>query len=158
MQFKNILVPYDGSEQAKHALDVAIKLGEGDKPVKVTALYVAPPTNFDDSAFEVAMQVSGAPLLDEKTKADVRKAYEDKNREMIEDRIEEFFASLPENLTLRIEVGNGAANEVIVEYAEDNSIDLIVMGRRGLGRISAAMGSVSGAVMRATDLPVLVVK
>ena len=158
MLYKNILVPYDGSEEARHALQTAVSLAEGETPVKVTALYVAPPANFDDSAFEVAMQVSGAPQIDEKMKADIRKAYVEHNRTEIEGKIEEYFAGIPDNIALHIEVRNGAANEVIVEYADEMSADLIVMGRRGLGRIKAAMGSISLAVMRSCDLPVLVVR
>ena len=36
--------------------------------------------------------------------------------------------------------------------------DCIVMGRRGLGAIRGAIGSVSYSVLRSVDLPVLIVK
>lgn len=156
--FKSILVPFDGSEQSHRALDTAIDIGTAEHAVKVTLLYVAPPTNFDDSAFEVAAKAAGVPELDDKMKAKVRKAYIESNREQLQEKVVEYFDKLPDNINLSISVANGKPNEVIVSYAADNGIDLIVMGRRGLGAIQAAMGSVSTAVLRVTDLPVLVVK
>ena len=52
----------------------------------------------------------------------------------------------------------GDPRSVICDYAKENDIDCIFMGRRGLGGIRAALGSVSTAVLRNTDLPVMVVK
>ena len=52
----------------------------------------------------------------------------------------------------------GDPREVICSYAKDNGIDCIIMGRRGRGGIRASLGSVSTAVLRNTDLPVMVVK
>ncbi len=66
--------------------------------------------------------------------------------------------SLPENVDLKIVVKRGNPRDVICQYAADNDIDCIVMGRRGGGSIRATLGSVSTGVLRGTDLPVLVVK
>lgn len=47
----------------------------------------------------------------------------------------------------------------IAEYARGNSIDLIVMGSHGHGQLrNLALGSVADAVLRATKVPVLVVR
>ena len=46
----------------------------------------------------------------------------------------------------------------IIDYAERHQCDLIVMGRRGLGKLRGMLGSVSSGVLANTDIPVLTVK
>lgn len=53
----------------------------------------------------------------------------------------------------------GHVAKVIVEVAGANGIDLIVMGSRGLSdALGLMVGSVTHKVMRASDIPVLVVR
>jgi nucleotide-binding universal stress UspA family protein len=57
------------------------------------------------------------------------------------------------------DVAAGHVAKAIVETAEANSIDLIVMGSRGLSDVQGLMlGSVTHEVMHATSIPVLVVR
>ena len=53
--------------------------------------------------------------------------------------------------------GNALA-AVLADYAKHHDVDLIVMGRRGLGAIRGMLGSVSYSLLRETDIPVLTVK
>ena len=46
----------------------------------------------------------------------------------------------------------------IADFADKHDIDLIVMGRRGLGAIRGMIGSVSYSVLGQVDIPVLTVK
>ena len=57
-------------------------------------------------------------------------------------------------------VVEGKPQEVIKEYAEDdqNEIKCIIMGRRGLGAIRGALGSVSFSVLHNVDLPIMLVR
>ena len=48
--------------------------------------------------------------------------------------------------------------ETILDAAKHYGCDLIVMGSRGLGAIRGAIGSVSYGVLRASNLPIMVVK
>ena len=48
--------------------------------------------------------------------------------------------------------------EGIVDYVTSRDIDLVVMGRRGLGALRGMLGSVSFGVLRSVDVPVLTVK
>lgn len=48
--------------------------------------------------------------------------------------------------------------EGIAEYVERQGIDLVVMGRRGLGALRGMLGSVSFGVLRSVEVPVLTVK
>ena len=51
-----------------------------------------------------------------------------------------------------------SALEGIVDYVTSRDIDLVVMGRRGLGALRGMLGSVSFGVLRSVDVPVLTVK
>lgn len=52
-------------------------------------------------------------------------------------------------------IGSRRAHETIVEYAESNEVDLIVMGASTRGRISTILRpSVTHRVMSSTDIPV----
>lgn len=159
MQYTNILVPYDDSEQSQRALQAAIDLSTGvGHHVKITVLHVTYFTDVDDPSFDVAARMAGAPVLDADTKKEVRKNLLESYENDIKEKIEKFFESLPDNVDLKIDVKDGKPQSLIVEYADDNDIDCIVMGSRGLGAITAALGSVSTYVLRTSDLPVLVIR
>lgn len=156
--YKNILVPFDGSEPSQHALDAAITMSESKETVDITVLEVAEPMDFDDSAFEVAARMAGLPKVDRSLLDTTRDNYNNEMRKHVEEKIQDYFKNVPQNVSIHIVVENGHPQEVICDYAESNDIDCVVMGRRGLGAIRAALGSVSFAVLRGVDLPVLVVK
>jgi nucleotide-binding universal stress UspA family protein len=156
--YKNILVPFDGSEPSQRALSAALSISESNMPVDVTVLKVAEPMNFDDSAFEVAARMAGIPKIDQAVLDATRDNYNNEHRKHIQEKIQSFFDNVPSNVSIRIAVENGRPQEVICDYANSQDIDCIVMGRRGLGAIRSALGSVSFAVLRGVDLPVLVVK
>ncbi len=158
MAFKNVLVPFDGSEQAQHAVDAALELAAGVDSAKVTVLHVAPEMDFDDTSFDVAAEMVGIPALDDKDKAQLKEKYQGVRRQQLHEKIEQFFESVPENIEVVIEIENGKPHEVIESYVREHDIDCVVMGRRGMGRIRQALGSVSAAVLRTVDVPVLVVK
>ena len=75
--------------------------------------------------------------------------------------VEEDLAADVEGLGDRLQIAAVAATapaDALARYAEKNDVDLIVMGRRGLGAIRGMLGSVSFGVLRATEIPVLTVK
>lgn len=156
--YKSILVPFDGSEPSQRALKAALEMCASSVPVDVTVLKVAEPMNFDDSTFEIAARMAGVPKIDVSVLNATRDNYNNEHRKKTQEQIENFFESVPDNIDIQIVVENGRPQEVICNYANENGIDCIVMGRRGLGAIRAALGSVSFAVLRGVDLPVLVVK
>lgn len=156
--YRNILVPFDGSEPSQRALRAAIEMSNSDEPVEITVLEVAAPMNFDDSTFEVAARMAGVPKIDAETLRATRDNYNNEKRKSVQEQIQGFFASIPRNIDIQIVIENGRPQEVICDYARNHGIDCIVMGRRGLSVIRAALGSVSSSVLRDTDLPVLVVK
>lgn len=154
--FSKILVPYDGSDHAQSALLTAIELLRKEEHGDIVVLHVPAPVDFDDSTFEIAARMAGVT----ETAKEVRKSYLSKRREDVEKSIEKFFGSVPVNIDIKIVVLSGRPQDVIVDYVKDdtNKIDCIVMGRRGLGAIRSAIGSVSFAVLHSVDLPVMLVK
>ena len=156
--FSNYLVPFDGSESSARALATAIQMGTGDEPVDITVLQVAAISDIDYSSFEVAARMAGFDPVGEDQIETLRETYMDIHRDNMREQVSKYFESLPDNVNVKIVVKRGNPREVICDYANENDIDCIVMGRRGLGGFRAALGSVSTAVLRGTDLPVLVIK
>jgi nucleotide-binding universal stress UspA family protein len=158
VMYRNILVPFDGSEPSQRALKAALEMSSSSVPVVITVLKVAAPMNFDDSTFEVAARMAGVPKIDAEVLDATRDNYNNEHRKGVQTQIQGFFASVPDNIDIQIVIENGRPQDVICDYANEHGIDCIAMGRRGLGVIRAALGSVSSAVLRGIDLPVLVVK
>jgi nucleotide-binding universal stress UspA family protein len=60
---------------------------------------------------------------------------------------------------VRAQVLTGDPAERLLGYAHDHGIDLMVMGRRGLGRLTGLLiGSVSAKVSSLAECPVVTVK
>ena len=66
---------------------------------------------------------------------------------------------LPESLTARKPVKSGHVAKCILELAEEEKADIIIMGSRGLGLLKGVfIGSVSQKVVEESKIPVMVVK
>ena len=75
----------------------------------------------------------------------------------MKDSLGDSLDELGERATVEVVPGNALA-AVLADYAKHHDVDLIVMGRRGLGAIRGMLGSVSYSLLRETDIPVLTVK
>jgi nucleotide-binding universal stress UspA family protein len=134
---KRILVPYDGSDGAKHAFDVALDFaGKYGADLLVLAIVRIPePTT--------SLEMEG--LLDNG-----------------QQHFKQDFAELRAragSVPIRTEIEVGHPAEHIVARAEKEGVDLIVMGRRGRTRMGRFMlGSVSERVLRYAHCAVTIVK
>ena len=136
---KNILVPVDGSEGADRAIEKAVMLAQ-TCGAKLNFLYVA---NINQLAINAVLSDA---ILDSVTKAG----------NVILDRALEM---VPVGVTKESFSDTGSPAVVILDFAETNDIDLIVMGSRGLGVVKGVLlGSVSQYVVEQSKCPVLVVK
>lgn len=163
--YEEILFPTDGSSGSRaameHALDIASTYG-----ARVHVLHVVDAENQashlvardDDTDF------SGMVKPDEvETKSGVT-ATGSGLMERLEDAGERLVERLSEEIDGRgvehvAEVRRGTPFRAIVDYADDNGIDLIVMsthGRSGVDRY--LVGSVTERVVRTADVPVLTVR
>lgn len=138
--YQGILVPTDGSPEADPAVEHALDLAERyDATLHV--LYVV-----DTNALPLDAH---AQLIFEYLEEQGRQSEAD-----IVDRAEERGVE-----SVVGEVAEGSPHEAILEYVEDNDIDLVVMGthgRRGIDRY--LLGSVTERVLRGADVPVLTVR
>jgi nucleotide-binding universal stress UspA family protein len=74
-----------------------------------------------------------------------------------ENRLRRFVESNFEDLHIPVAILQGPPGPEIVRYAEDEKIDLIVMGHSSTGIKRAAFGSVAGYVVKYSQVPVLIV-
>lgn len=140
MIFSNILVPFDGSDLAFKSLEKAIELAKLDSSVKVTVLHVIqlPLKRVPDAVYNP-----------------VKKAIVDDGHETLSLANEKLSAISEQAEKVMAE---GAPSKVILQKAQEDSCDLIIMGSRGLSGIKEFLGSISHYVSQNSHIPVLLVK
>jgi nucleotide-binding universal stress UspA family protein len=134
-----ILVGYDGSEEAKHALDWAVRLCQALTDGSISVIAVAPSIEAAPHTREAVDPTSDIP---------VHEAH-------LEDAAARLTgAGVQAEMILRV----GRPAEEILDTAEEGDYDMIVLGHRGMGAARRfLMGSVSERVVRHATRPVLVV-
>lgn len=139
MKIQNILVATDLSETSKKALAYGANLATATG-AELHLVYVE-----DD------------PILNAETTA---QSYRDDARAKATEKLETLLAPEErERLRSRCVVLNGSAAHEIVRYAQEQNIDLIVMGTRGRRALAYMfLGSVAEHVVRAATCPVLTVR
>lgn len=147
-KFSNILVAIDGSEHSLRAAEYALGLAKTfeAKLTAVTVSYV--PASKDLSQLDVLRQ----SLVEDNSNytKDAEKWFE------------RFIQNAKEsNVQLNTELLNSTrpVDYVILEYAEEKKIDLIVVGTRGrTGFKKLLLGSVASSIVTYSHCPVLVIK
>lgn len=146
--YQKILVTLDGSDCAKHALPHAELLAK-QTGAELILLRITPLPNPE------AALIAGSPLDWSNRDAYVQRLVDDATVVL-----QELAGSLRfQHIKATPVVDVGEAAEKIVDYAERNAIDLIVMsthGRTGLRRW--LMGSVANKVSSVAPCPVLLVR
>lgn len=142
--YDDILVPTDGSTGTRRAVEHAVNLA-GRYGARLHALYVV----------DTGYQYAGAEddFIDWGAVIEGDTAYGETAVGAVAD---EAAAAGVETVTAIRE--SPQVYRAILDYAEDENIDLIAMGthgRRGLGRMF--LGSVTERVVRTSDVPVLTV-
>jgi nucleotide-binding universal stress UspA family protein len=136
-----VLVPIDGSEPAELGLAHAARIASwSDAEIIVVVAYDPPGV------------VRRRGMLPPDS---LKQAMEDDAKELAEEAVALLLAK---GLRARAVVMRGDPADVIVDIAESDQVDLIVMGRRGLRAMRRLfLGSVSERVLRSTDVSVMVV-
>jgi len=137
--YDRILVPTDGSAGASVALEEALGMAERFDAT-VHSLYVVDVTASGG-------ETGAAELLDS-----FQEIGENTTRAAL-DRAENA------GVDATADVVHGTPHQTILEYVDDNDIDLIVMGTHGrTGLERYLLGSVTEKVVRTADVPVLTVR
>ncbi len=142
---KNILWPTDFSREAQEALlyvDVFAKAFDA----KITALHVSPDLS-------LALYDEASPALQQELILQM-----DVSKKKAQARIQAMARKKGISFK-KIVVTEGSAAKKIIETAEKEKADLIVMGKRGQSLVEKIMiGSVANHVLRHSPVPVLVTK
>jgi nucleotide-binding universal stress UspA family protein len=132
-QAPTVIVGYDGSDNARAALDYASqRVGErGGQVVAVCAFYA--PSDWLGAPYY-------QPALDE---------YQERAREVTR--------GLEDRTDVEADVVMAPPVEALTRAAQARDASEIVVGARGLGRFRAALGSVSHGLLHEADRPVVIV-
>ena len=158
MYFKNILVPYDESDHAKSALHIALGLAGPYETAKVHVVTVIPseslpnPTLLGDIGLDTPYALGDPTTYERIMDSAVERAVAD-IQSFVEESRDDAQCKIVANAVIA-----SSALEGIVDYVTSRDIDLVIMGRRGLGALRGMLGSVSFGVLRSVDVPVLTVK
>jgi nucleotide-binding universal stress UspA family protein len=138
--FRNILVALDGSETAQRALGDAIELAEALN-ARLAIISIVPP--IPGYAYRAGIDL---------------KALGNEAEEETQKLLREALKRVPDDLPVTTVFKQGHAGEEIVNQIETGEHDLIVMGSRGLGRVTSNLfGSVGGYVHYHVRIPMLIV-
>lgn len=146
--YKNILVAYDGSDHAKKAARVAQEVA-AKFDATLHLLYVVG----HEHAPDAVAQFAKSEHIDNPDTVEVEAAAANLLNPL------ERAAHDAGVKAILTSVSRGDPTEELLSYARNGGIDMIVMGRRGVGRIEGLlMGSVSSKVSALADCAVLTVK
>ncbi len=136
------MVPYDKSEPATRALEIAKDLAK--KYSSKLSVITCIPLNFDYSGDGIPY-VETIKLLKQSASYSLSKLEEGMREEKI-------------HYDLKVIEGFSVI-EALISYAEMHHVDLIVMGSRGLGGFKKLLlGSIASGVSQHSNCPLLIVK
>lgn len=140
---KKILVPVDGSDNSIKALEKAYELGT----LKNSEILILTVVN---------SQRDNPYIVDQDYTSELSKKNIAQGKKILEESKKKLEGYPGEVKTL---LRNGDVAETIIDIAEDEGYNVIIMGRRGLNESSRSLlGSVSNKVITYANTSVLVVK
>ena len=140
---KKILWTTDFSDEAQEALLYADAFAKTFN-AEIVALHVVP--DISPALYDAALVVKGELA---------------KRLEYVKEEKQKKFDAMKKakNLEFKALIKEGNAAKKIIETAEEEKVDLIVLGRRGLSAIEKLfIGSVANQVLRSSSVPVLLTK
>jgi nucleotide-binding universal stress UspA family protein len=158
---QHILVPTDFSGSSEAALKRALSLGKLAN-ARITLLHVIYVEKLDEALLGLDAIENLSKALD--LGSDPTRfipGYDLANiRANAQKKLDEVVARQEaHNLTLTTAIQEGRPSTAIVDFANANDVDLIVMGTHGRGPVSRMfLGSVTENAIRSADCPVLVVR
>ncbi len=141
--YRKILFCTDFSENAKFAFDFAVDAAIRNVGCTLCLLHVIPEPDaqfWKGYIYEVGD-------MDAKARADIDRAIDADYRPRV-----------PPGVNFEVEMRIGDAARMILDFAEQQGVDLLILGRQGSGAITQwLLGNVTGKVARKATCPVLVV-
>lgn len=138
--YKKILLAVDGSEHSLRATKEAVNIASMNSECIVEAVFVA---DFAKTKNEI-LHSSGKEELELSRRKKILP-------------VEEQLQS--KDINYKVKILHGEPGPAIVEYANKEKVDLVVIGSRGLNSLQEmVLGSVSHKVAKRVNCPVLLVK
>lgn len=136
---KKILVPLDGSIQAKHALNFTFNLA-GKYLAEIQLLTVVPP---------IMIPIFSVKIITGEAISECTRRLEENFKGVLSKATEKVKVEKKKNPNLRVSTRfeKGSPEQKIVKIAKEGDFDIIIMGSRGLGD-RTFLGSVSSRVMQ----------
>jgi nucleotide-binding universal stress UspA family protein len=153
-KFSKILITVDGSEESMNAADYAIAMAKKeDNDAQLIALHVL----FSQIGYAYSTNIFGLV-----TPSSINELLQDAKHEAQQwfDKIKEkMYENRDVQLKTEVVVSPTSVVGAIVDYAERENVDLIVIGSRGTsGFKKLLLGSTASGVITYATCPVLVVK
>ncbi|WP_044783958.1 universal stress protein [Bacillus thuringiensis] len=139
--FNKILLASDGSKHAIRAAENAVKLANGNLNAKVEIVYSVGATTSKEDVLHGSLDLkNGVSERQERLKS-----------------TEEILQSA--NVFFETKILHGEPGPTIVQYANKNKFDIVIVGSRGLNSLQEmVLGSVSHKVVKRVNCPVLIIK
>jgi nucleotide-binding universal stress UspA family protein len=153
--YSKILVPFDGSDHARSALNHAKQIALANPQSTLEVVQVLATGHIGSEQAIHDEFILGQFNVVEYQK--VLDAALEACRAAAVDEVGDVLAELGERASVKAISGTSPA-AALVEHIKEGEFDLVVMGRRGLGSVRGMLGSVSFALLRECDVPVLTVK
>jgi nucleotide-binding universal stress UspA family protein len=148
--FKRILVAVDGSERSFRAARLAVKLAKRNEAELLVVSVIQSPTR---PFMPTPSERPAVPTLQRYY------VYASRNAEQWIEEVASFAASLGVNARTRVLKRATSIVKAITDYASSQQVDLIVVGRKGMGGFKRLLvGSVSNGVVNHATSSVLVVR
>jgi nucleotide-binding universal stress UspA family protein len=146
-----LILCYDGSDNAKHAIAQAHK-ALGDQPAVVLHVWNPPMQMLTPDPFGGVTVPTGPPIIE------LERMAVDRAADVTADGGEVARTAGFTNPQERSEPNEGSVWRTILDVADEVDATVIVMGTRGLSRVrSSLIGSVSNAIMHHSSRMVLIV-
>jgi nucleotide-binding universal stress UspA family protein len=140
LRYRHVLVAFDASPEAQLALAHAVAMAQVYRAKVALVAVVPPPT-----------------LLYWQAPGGMRGIHEAEQEELGK-ALREAADGVPDDLSVTTQLLDGDPARELLRLAREGDFDVIVMGSRGRGRVTAALlGSVSNRVMHDADVPVIVI-
>jgi len=162
--YKKILVPYDTSKPSEIALEHAITIAKmsamyTNTTIDVIVLHVVQempvPTTFGINLFK--SKQTGDMITLEQYLKDITLEIKKDAENMLEEKIKKYRNN--ENVSLEVQVLIGNPSDQIIQFANGERMELIIMGNTGLGGFSKIVsGSVAKNVSEKAKCPVMLVR
>lgn len=138
--YKRLLLAVDGSENSLRATDEAVKIASLISDCRIEIIYVV---DYSKSKNEI-LHSQGKEELEYTRR---------KKLSPIEEKVKS------KNIEYKLEILHGYPGPTIIEYANKEKVDMVVIGSRGLNSLQEmVLGSVSHKVMKRVNCPALIVK